>query len=177
MGGEVSWRLKDVDRNQVSREGGTLSLSAFSSSLLWNSFSLLDRGEEICCSHGHKACVLHSLSHTHTHTHPLSLSLSFSHTHAHTHLSLAALFAFLLSGGRPPVSTTEERTCFTVFVVSTTFIFFGGGASSSSFGAPASVFVDGPSPSFRGTPSSPVGGDSVLPSLVGSAAVDWQYTG
>ena len=28
--GEVSWRLKDVDRSQVSREIGTLSLSAFS---------------------------------------------------------------------------------------------------------------------------------------------------
>ena len=68
-----------MDRSQVSREGGTLSLSAFSSSLLWNSFSLLDRGEETCCSHGNKACMLHSLSHTHTHTHPLS------HTHTHTH--------------------------------------------------------------------------------------------
>ena len=165
-----------MDRSQVSREVGTLSLSAFSSSLLWNSFSLLDRGEETCCSHGNKACVLHSLSHTHTHTHPLSHTHTHTHTlsltYTHTHLSLAALFAFLLSGGRPPVSTTEERTCFTVFVVSTTFIFFGGGASSSSFGAPASVFVDGTSPSFRGTSSSPVGGDSVLPSLVGSAAVD-----
>ena len=71
-----------MDRSQVSREVGTLSLSAFSSSLLWNSFSLLDRGEETCCSHGNKACMLHSLSHTHIHTHPLSLS--FSHTHTHT---------------------------------------------------------------------------------------------
>ena len=84
-GGEVSWRLKDVDRSQVSREIGTLSLSAFS----LNSFSLLDRGEETCCSHGHKACVLHSHSHssslTHYNSHSPSLSLSHTHTHTHAH--------------------------------------------------------------------------------------------